>query len=88
MSNGTPLPLETIYAEEAAGPYTGGAPAGEVGPPPDVIRSHLGPGHVQDGVLWSQRLHRLPRGAEVPGGGRGGGSGSEDPGLLLCRSSF
>jgi len=39
VSNGTPLLPETIAAEEAAGPYEG-KPAGEVGPPPDVIRAH------------------------------------------------
>ena len=51
VSNGTPLPPDTIYAEEAAGPYSGGSPAGEVGPPPDVIRAHLGPGHHGPPVL-------------------------------------
>ena len=51
VSNGTPLPPDTIYAEEAAGPYSGGTPAGDVGPPPDVIRSHLGPGHHGPPVL-------------------------------------
>ena len=41
VSNGTPLPAETIAAEAAAGPYHG-KPAGEVGPPPDVIKAHHG----------------------------------------------
>merc|ERR1719410_942931 len=39
VSNGTPLPPEIIAAEEAAGPYHG-TPAGEVGPPPEVIKTH------------------------------------------------
>ena len=39
VSNGTPLPPEVIAAEEAAGGYAG-TPAGEVGPPPDVIKAH------------------------------------------------
>ena len=36
VSNGSPLPPETYAAEAAAPPYQG-KPAGEVGPPPDVI---------------------------------------------------
>ena len=44
VSNGTPLPPEIIAAEEAAGPYHG-TPAGEVGPPPEVIKAH----HVEHG---------------------------------------
>lgn len=40
VSNGTPLPPETILAESQAGPYHG-KPAGEIGPPPDVIKSHI-----------------------------------------------
>ena len=49
VSNGTPLPPETIYAEEAAGPAPPGKPAGKVGPPPEVLRAeqhHEGPHHL------------------------------------------
>ena len=44
VSNGTPLPAETLAAEAAAGPYHG-TPAGEVGPPPDAIKAHHGAHH-------------------------------------------
>ena len=56
MSNGTPLPPDTILAESQAGPHRG-KPAGEIGPPPEVIKSGL---HSPAQVLLPHPLNHHP----------------------------
>ena len=47
VSNGTPLPPETLAAEAAAGPYHG-EPAGKIGPPPEFIKQNMLHGYHHD----------------------------------------